>query len=188
MAKNGSMAKPLKSWSRSGLTWLNLWITLGSVLLCVALHPHQLPGMVLLKTSPNWFLIWVVAWSVKRSPLQGVIAGVALGWIQDGLTAANPTHAVGLGLAGFLISSLDKERFLEEDFISAALLVFIMALLVEGVMAGQLLLRGEWPSAELWERLQQVGLSSAIISSLWTPVVYVPLNRWWDYFHELQDR
>jgi rod shape-determining protein MreD len=183
-----SMAKPLKSWSRSSLTWLNSLIIVGSVAVCTILQPNRLPGMVLLDASPNWFLIWVVAWSVKRSPFQGAIAGVALGWIQDGLTATNPTHALGLGIAGFLTSSIDKERFIEEDFISAALVVFLMAMLVEGVLALQLLLRGEWMATDIWLRLQRVALSSAIISSLWTPVVYVPLNRWWDRLHELQER
>ena len=183
-----SMAKPLKSWSRSSLMWLNSLIIVGSVAVCTILQPNRLPGMALLDASPNWFLIWVVAWSIKRSPLQGAIAGIALGWIQDGLTAASPTHAIGLGIAGFLTSSIDKERFIEEDFISAALVVFLMAMFVEGVLALQLLLRGEWMAADIWLRLQRVALSSAIISSLWTPVVYVPLNRWWDRLHELQER
>lgn len=183
-----SMAKPLKYWSRSSLMWLNSWVIVGSVAACIILQPHRLPGMVLLDTGPNWFLIWAVTWSVKRSPFQSVIAGIALGWIQDSLTAASPTHALGLGLVGFLTSSLDKERFIEEDFISAALVVFLMAMLVEGVMAIQLLLRGEWLLSDIWSRLQWVALSSAIISSLWTPVVYVPLNRWWDRLHALNER
>lgn len=168
--------------------WLNVWVILGSVAACTILQPNRLPGMVLLDTSPNWFLIWTVTWSVKRSPFQGAIAGIALGWIQDGLTAVSPTHALGLGLIGFLTSSIDKERFIEEDFISAALVVFLMAILVEAIMAGQILLRGEWLPSDIWSRLQRVALSSAIISSLWTPVVYVPLNRWWDRLHELQER
>jgi rod shape-determining protein MreD len=183
-----SMAKPLKYWSRSALMWLNCWVIAGSVSACAMLQSHRLPGMVLLDTSPNWFLIWAVTWSAKRSPFQSVIAGIALGWIQDGLTAASPTHALGLALAGFLTSSLDKERFIEEDFISAALVVFLMAMLVEGVMAIQLWFRGEWLPSDIWSRLQWVSLSSAIISSLWTPVVYVPLNRWWDRLHALHER
>jgi rod shape-determining protein MreD len=183
-----SMAKPLKLWSRSALMWLNGWIIVGSVVACALLQPSRLPGTVLLDTSPNWFLIWTVTWSVKRSPFQSVVAGVALGWIQDALTAPHPTHALGLALVGFLTSRLDKERFIEEDFISAALLVFLMAILVEGVLAVQFLLEGNWLLPDLWLRLQRVALSSAIISSLWTPVVYVPLNRWWDRLHELNER
>ncbi len=183
-----SMAKPLKFWTSAALWWLNSWIIVGSVLLCALLQPNRLPGATLLDTGPNWFLIWTVTWSVKRSPFQSIVAGVALGWLQDGLTSPHPTHALGLGLAGFLTSRLDKERFIEEDFISAALLVFVMALSVEAVLGLQLSVRGEWMPSEIWLRLQQVSLSSAIISSLWTPIFYVPLNRWWDRLHELSQR
>jgi rod shape-determining protein MreD len=179
------MVKPLKFWSHTALVQLNVLVVVGSVLLCALLQPNRLPGMVLMGTAPNWLLIWVVAWSVKRSPFQGVVAGVALGWIQDGLTAAHPTHALGLAIAGFLTSRLDKQRLIDEDFFSAALLVFVMALLVETILAGQFALRGEWELSQLWRHLQRVALSSAIISSLWTPILYVPLNRWWDRLHDL---
>ena len=183
-----SMAKPLKFWSSAALQWLNGWIIIGSVFFCALLQPNRLPGATLLDTSPNWFLIWTVTWSVKRSPFQAAVAGVALGWIQDGLTSPHPTHALGLGLAGFLTSRLDKERFIEEDFISAALLVFLMAIFVEAILGAQLFMRGEWMLSAIWQHLQRVALSSAIISSLWTPIVYVPLNRWWDRLYELNQR
>jgi rod shape-determining protein MreD len=173
---------------RSSLQRTNGLVIVGSIFLCALLQPHRIPGMVLLETAPNWLLIWVVTWSVKRSPWQGLIAGLALGLIQDGLTAAQPTHALSLGIAGFLTSSLDKQRFIEEDFISTLLLVFVMTLLVEAIFAGQLALGGDWMVPDLWNRLQRVALSSAIISSLWTPLLYVPLNRWWDRFNALMDR
>jgi rod shape-determining protein MreD len=187
------MAKGLRGSSsilsfRSSLQRTNALVIVGSIFLCALLQPHRIPGMVLLDTSPNWLLIWVVTWSVKRSPWQGLTAGLALGLIQDGLTAAQPTHALSLGIAGFLTSSLDKQRLTEEDFISALLLVFVMALLVETIFAGQLVLRGDWMVSEIWNHLQRVALSSAIISSLWSPLLYVPLNRWWGRFNALMDR
>jgi rod shape-determining protein MreD len=182
------MAKPLRFWSRSSLQRLNIFVLVGSIVLCAILQPQRLPGMVLLNTAPNWLLIWVVSWSVQRAPWQGAVAGIALGWIQDGLTMANPSHALGLGLAGFITSRIDKQRFIEEDFISAALLVFVMALVVETLTSMQFVLQGEWTPENIWPHLQRVALSSAIMSSLWTPVVYVPLNRWWDKFQKLVDR
>ncbi len=182
------MAKPLKFWSRSSLLRLNVLVLIGSVALCAILQAQRLPGMVLLNTAPNWLLIWVVSWSVQRAPWQGAVAGIALGWIQDGLTMANPSHALGLGIAGFLTSRIDKQRLIEEDFISATLIVFVMALVVETLTSIQFALQGEWLPATIWNHLQKVALSSAIISSLWTPVVYVPLNLWWDRVHKLTDR
>lgn len=188
-----SMAKVLRGKSfnasfRAPLQRSNALIIFGSVLFCALLQPHRIPGMVLLETAPNWLLIWVVTWSVKRSPWQGLIAGLALGLIQDGLTNPQPTHSLSLGMVGFLTSSLDKRRFIEEDFISAMLLVFIMALLAEAIFAGQLALGGEWLLWDIWTHLQRVALSSAIISSLWTPLLYVPLNYWWDRFNALMHR
>jgi cell shape-determining protein MreD len=32
---------------------------------------------------------------------------------------------------------------------------------------------------DLWIYYQRSTLSSAILSSLWAPVVYYPLNHWW---------
>jgi rod shape-determining protein MreD len=178
------MVKPFRFWTRVALIRLNLGILLGAVVLCTLLQLYPLPGITLMGVQPNWLLIGVVTWSAKRTPLQGIVAGLALGWIQDGLTAAHPTHALGLALAGFLTSRVDKQRLIDEDFISAALLVFFLALVVEGILAGQFALRGDWNLEVLWLHLQRVGLSSAVLSSLCTPVLYVPLNRWWDELHD----
>lgn len=179
------MAKPLRLWSRPALSRLNLLVLVGSAVICLLLQLSRLPGMILLDVTPNWCLIWVVTWSIKRSPLQGLVAGMALGLIQDGLTAPSPTHALGLAIAGYITSKLDVRRWVDEDFICAALIVFMMVPFVETIFAGQLALQGIWDPQQIWTHLQQVSLSSAIISSLWTPLVYVPLNRWWDRLHDL---
>jgi rod shape-determining protein MreD len=182
------MVKSLKYWSRSSLQVFNGCVIVGSVLLCAILQPLRLPGMTLLDAAPNWFLIWVVTWSATRSPLQAVAAGIAVGWIQDALTAPDPTHALGLAIAGFLVSNFSRFRLLQENFISGALLVFVMAMVVEGVLALQFSLRGQWSATGLWPHLQQVALASAILSSLWTPILYVPLQAWWEAVHPLIDR
>jgi rod shape-determining protein MreD len=186
------MVKPLKYWSVSALQIFNGCIIVGSVALCAFLQPLRLPGMSFLSASPNWFLIWVVTWSATRSPLKAIIAGIAVGWVQDALTAPSPTHALGLAIAGFLVSRFERFRLLEENFISGALLVFIMAMLVEGVMALQYLqqssLQGRWIGLGFWQYLQQVALLSGILSSLWTPALYVPLNAWWASVHPLIER
>jgi rod shape-determining protein MreD len=144
--------------------------------------------MELLGVSPNWLLIWVVAWSIKRTAWQGAIAGLALGWIQDGMTAADPSHAVSLALVGILTARLQKQRYIQEDFISVAMIVFGMAVVAETVIAIQFSMQGLGNSvagsnrtlAEIWAYHQRIALSSAILSSLWAPVVYFPLNRWWE--------
>lgn len=195
-----------------------------SVLMCVLLLLSQLPGTEVAGVSANWLLIWVVSWSIKRSPLEGALAGCCLGWIQDGLTAPYPTHALGLALAGILTALLQKHRYLQEDFISVALIVFGMAVLVETTMAIEITLQvqaqdwlPDWlnntPSqdpgfnssllkvegidssavdrtglslGEIWQHHQRIALSSAIVSSLWAPIAYYPLNRWWDWLEELK--
>ena len=109
-----------------------------SVLLCLFLLPHRFPGMELLGIGANWLLIWVVAWSVKRSAFQGAFAGIILGLLQDAMTAPHPTHAISLGIVGFLVGLFQKERFIQEDFISIALIVFLMAMLSDTIFALQL--------------------------------------------------
>lgn len=173
---------------------LNWTVTIGSVLVCLLLLPTRLPGMELLSVAPNWLLIWVVAWSVKRTAWQGALAGLVLGLIQDGMTSPNPTHAVSLAIVGILTARIQKQRYIREDFISVALIVFGMAVLAETIIAIQF----SWQTfvsdaaqvhrnlGEIWVYHQQVALSSAILSSLWAPALYYPLNRWWERIGDIE--
>jgi rod shape-determining protein MreD len=163
-------------------------VTVGSVFVCLLVLPMRLPGMELLSVSPNWLLIWVVAWSVKRTAWEGAIAGLALGLIQDGMTYPNPTHAISLAIVGILTARLQKQRYIKEDFISIALIVFGMAVLAATITAIQFSLynpaigseMANRTIGEIWSNHQRIALSSAILSSLWAPAVYYPLNRWWE--------
>ncbi|MEH1971405.1 MULTISPECIES: rod shape-determining protein MreD [unclassified Nostoc] len=178
--KSKFQIQPLARW-HPGIRQLLGWIvTLGSVLLCLLLLPTRLPGMELLGIGPNWLLIWVVAWSVKRTVFAGALAGIVLGLLQDSMTSPNPTHAISLGIVGVLTGLLQKQRFIEEDFISIAVIVFVMAVLAETIFGLELTLIGdERKVTDIWTYYQRVALASAILSSLWAPVVYYPLNLWW---------
>ncbi len=170
---------PISRWHprlRLAVDWT---VTVFSVMVCLLMLPTRLPGMELLGIGPNWLLIWVVAWSVKRTPLQGALAGMILGLLQDAMTSPDPTHAISLAFVGFLTALLQKQRFIQEDFISIALIVFGMAVVAETIFASQLALMGDRNVADIWVYYQKVALASAIVSSLWAPVVYFPLNRWW---------
>ena len=169
-----------------------LWnwvITIGSVLFCLLILPMRLPGMDILGVGPNWLLIWVVVWSISRTTLDGVVAGITLGLLQDSLTAPFPTHALGLAVAGMLAARLRQRRFLQEDLISVALIVFGLAVIAETAIALQLSVQqifGSAPRASLgviWQYHQRVALSSAILSSLWAPALYYPLKRWWERYN-----
>ncbi len=140
--------------------------------------------------APNWLLIWLVAWSVNRPVVLSVMVGIALGFIQDGMTFAGtsiaPTHALGLAIAGGLTSLLQKQRYVQEDFISIALIVFGMAVIVETMHAVQLTVMGAGMD-NVWTLQQRIALSSAILSSLWSPVIYFPLSRWWRSLEKQED-
>lgn len=170
-------------WARQLINWI---VTVGSVILCLVVLPARLPGMELLGIGPNWLLIWVVAWSLKRTALQGALAGLALGLIQDGMTSPDPTHVVSLALVGVLTARLQKQRYIQEDFISVALIVFGMAVVGETIIAIQYSLMGDRSLTEIWADHQRIALSSAILSSLWAPVVYYPLNRWWEQINLIE--
>jgi rod shape-determining protein MreD len=184
--KSKSVVPDLLRWHPRLRQLLDWTVTSGSVLLCLLMLPTRLPGMELLGIGPNWLLIWVVAWSVKRPVFEGVLAGIVLGLLQDAMTSPNPTHAISLGIVGLLTSLIQKQRFIQEDFISIALIVFGMAVVADTVFALQLSLSsgncGEQclrKVEDIWIYYQRVALASAILSSLWAPVVYYPLNRWW---------
>jgi rod shape-determining protein MreD len=140
----------------------------------------RLPGMEILGIAPNWLLIWVAVWSVKRTVIQGAIAGLTLGLLQDGMTSPAPTHALSLAVVGILTSRLQKQRYIQEDFIAVALIVFGMTVLVETITALQFSFLSASLAGEIWMYHQRIALCSAIVSSLWAPVVYYPLNRWWE--------
>lgn len=167
---------------------VNCLVTATSVLLCLLISPTRLPGMELAGIGPNWLLIWVVAWSVKRTVLQGALAGITLGLIQDGMTAHSPTHVLSLMLVGILTARLRKERYLKEDFISIALIVFAMAVIAETVTAVQYSFQGDRSLVEIWTYHQLIALGSAVLSSLWAPIVYYPLNRWWQHIYTLEQQ
>jgi rod shape-determining protein MreD len=171
--------KPVASWKPRTRQIVDYSLMFFSVLLCLMLLPNRLPGMELLGIAPNWLLIWVVAWSIKRNAWQGACAGIILGLLQDAMTYSEPTHALPLGLVGLVTGGIQKQRFIEEDFISIALIVFVMAVFSEAVFASQLALSGGRNVTFIWIYFQRVALASAILSSLWAPVVYYPLNRWW---------
>ncbi|MGF1569751.1 MAG: rod shape-determining protein MreD [Nodosilinea sp.] len=168
---------------------INSLVTAASVLVCLLLLPSRVPGMELLGVSPHWLLIWVVAWSIKRSVWEGAVAGLVLGLLQDAMTASQPTHTLGLIVVGVLTARLNKQRYLQEDIVSVALIVFAMAVIAETVLALQISFDQMVstdslypPLGKIWLYHQRVALSSAILSSLWAPALYYPLNRWWDKY------
>lgn len=171
--------KPLSQWNPQLRQVVDLTVTVGSVLLCLMMLPTRLPGMELLGIGPNWLLIWVVSWSVKRTVFQGALAGIVLGLLQDAMTSPNPSHAISLGIVGMITGLMQKQRFIQEDFISIALIVFAMTVLEGTIFASLLSWMGDRNIEDIWKYYQKVALSSAILSSLWAPVLYYPLNRWW---------
>ena len=156
-----------------------LLIIVTSVLFCTFLLLTRVPGMEILGIGPNWLLIWVVTWSSHSSIIEGLVAGLVLGLIQDAMTAPYPTHIIALVLVGFVTAFLQKKRYIQEDFISIALVTFIMAIITETLMAIQFGLMGSQSFAEVWIYHKQVALGSAIISSLWAPIVYFPFTQLW---------
>lgn len=159
----------------------------------------RLPGMELLGIAPNWLLIWVVAWSMKRTVVQAAIAGLVLGLLQDAMTSPNPTHVVSLTMVGILTARLQKQRYIQEDFISVALIVFGMAVLAETVTAFQFSFLNDATALadvrtarnwfmRIWTYHQRIALACAIISSLWAPVIYYPLNWWWEKMNYLSTK
>lgn len=163
-------------------------VTVGSVFLCLLLLPARFPGMEMVGIAPNWLLMWVVAWSVKRSIGSAAIAGVVLGLLQDGMSADVPTRAISFAIVGILTARLQQERVVQDDFISVMLIVFGMTVLAETVTAVQFSVQ-VWRSSsvrsfvtldEIWQYYQQVTLASAVLTSLWAPAVYYPLDLWWE--------
>ncbi|BAZ04865.1 rod shape-determining protein MreD [Calothrix sp. NIES-3974] len=184
--KRKNPIKPVRNWHPRTRQIVDGIIIFASVMLCLILIHTRLPGMELLGIGPNWLLIWVVAWSVKRNAWQGALAGVIMGLLQDGMTSPHPTHVLSLGVVGFLTGLMQKQKFIQEDFISIALIVFLMTLLADTIFAVQLIFVGDRLATDIWMYYRKVVLASAILSSLWAPVVYFPLNQWWQKLRQAE--
>ena len=148
----------------------------------------HIPGIELLQTNPNWLLIWVVSWSLQRSVWQGAIAGLITGWIYDGMTISSPSHVVSLVLVGVFTSALQKQKYIGEDFISVALIVFFMTVLAETIFALQYIMQSFLSISEVWQQYQQIVITTAIITSLWSPAFYYPFNFWQERVKQLEKR
>ena len=155
---------------------INLLFIAISVVICSILMLVDLPGVELLETNPNWLLIWLVSWSIQRTVWQGAIAGLAIGWIYDGISLSSPSHAISFVLVAMLTSAVQKHRYLGEDFISVAFVVFFMSVIADTIFAWQY--AGEYGLGvtQIFQKYQQVAPISAIISSLWSPAFYYPFN------------
>lgn len=149
-----------------------------SLIACIFLMLFRIPGVELLGTSPNWLLIWLIAWSLKKTIWQGAIAGLLVGWVYDAITLAKPSHTFAFIFVGICTARLQKQKYTGEDFISVAFIVFFMTIFSETIFAYQYL-RMHWLSvSEVLSKYQQTTIISAIITSLWSPIFYYPFNLW----------
>ncbi len=160
---------------------LNGLIIFGSAIICLLLMQMRIPVIDIFEIGPNWILIWLVTWSIKRPIWHAAIAGLCLGMILDGMSGGNPSHIYPLVIVGILTVILYRlfVKKIQEDFITVAFIVFGMAILFETLRTLQFINIGDRDPADLWVSQQQIALSSAILSSLWAPVVHFPLHRWW---------
>ena len=159
------------------LSLINLLFVTVSILLCIILMLVDIPGMELLEINPNWLLIWVVCWSFKRTVWHGAIAGTIMGCIYDGITLSNPSHVFSFVLVGMLTSGLKTQKYIGEDFISVAFVVFFMIVFSEAIYVWQYSREYFLGISETIQKYRQVVIISAIISSLWSPALYYPMNR-----------
>jgi rod shape-determining protein MreD len=157
---------------------VNALFIAASIAICIVLMLVNIPGMELLEVNPNWLLIWVVAWSLNRTAWQGAIAGLIIGCIYDGITLGNPSHILSFMVVGIATSSLKTQKYLGEDFISVAFVVFFMTFLSEAIFAWQYSRLHLMDMSDLLQKYQQVAIISAIITSLWSPAFYYPVNLW----------
>lgn len=176
-------------------TGIDLTIVVGSVSLCLLLLPTRFPGMEILGVGPSWLVMWTIAWSLDRSIWHAATAGIALGLIQDGMTLTTtatlgtlPTHVLSLTTVGVLAFLLHKRRYLDDTILSVSIAAFLLTIVSEVMTGLQYLLEmatERSPAASvdslsyLWTNQAPVMLIAAVLSGLWMPILYYPLQLWW---------
>lgn len=156
--------------------WGRRLVIVISVIFSCILLMVRIPGLELVGVTPNWLLIWLVTWSVKRNLWQSVTAAVSLGLLWDSLTGVFPSHLLGLLAVALLTTNVYRDEYVKEDAISIMLIVFGMVIINETVIALQYSLQTSIPQLDIWLNYQKNSLASAVVSSLWAPLVYFPLS------------
>ncbi|ELS01572.1 rod shape-determining protein MreD [Xenococcus sp. PCC 7305] len=170
---------PITHYPNMAVYLSNIFIILSSVTFCSLLLLLDFPGIEILGISPNWILILVIVWSVKRPIWQAAIAGISLGLIYDGITVAPPSHILSLVTVGVIAASFNKQKYIGEDLISVVIITFFLAILAETIVALQYIWEQMLPVSQIWQDYQKIVIISALINSLWTPAIYFPLNKYW---------
>jgi rod shape-determining protein MreD len=163
--------------------------------LCLLLLPTRFPGMEILGVGPSWLVMWTIAWSLRRSIWQAATAGVVLGLIQDAMTLPSiatlgsmPSHVLSLTIVAVITFVLYKRRYLTDEILPVAIATFGLTLVGEVVTGSQYLvltatsqsLDASFDSfSHLWSNQSPVMLITAMLSSLWMPILYYPLHLWW---------
>jgi rod shape-determining protein MreD len=174
---------------------LHISIVIASVGLCLILLPSRLPGMEILGVGPSWLVMWTITWSLNRSIWHAATAGIVLGLIQDGMTfpasatlGTVPTHVWSLTIVGVLAFWLHKQRYLDDTILSVSIAAFFLTIVSEFITGLQYFLETaiqQSPAASmdslnyLWTNQSPTILIAAILSGLWMPILYYPLNFWW---------
>ncbi|WP_309739010.1 rod shape-determining protein MreD [Chamaesiphon sp. OTE_20_metabat_361] len=177
---------------RNGLYFLTV---VGSAGLCLMLLPTRLPGMEIFGVGPSWLVMWLVAWSLHRSLWHAATAGIVLGLIQDGMTFTStdilgtvPTHVLSLTTVSVLVFMLHKRRYLDDTVFSASIAAFGLTIVSEAVTGLQYLLETaieRSPEVSLdslnhiWTNQCPSMLITAVLSGLWMPILYYPLQLCW---------
>ncbi len=177
---------------RNGLYLLTI---VGSASLCLLLLPTRFPGMEILGVGPSWLVMWTIAWSLNRSLWHATTAGIVLGLIQDSMTATTtanlgimPTHVLSLTTVAVLAFWLHKRRYLDDTIISASVAAFLLTIASELITGVQYFLEiaiDRSPEASLaslnylWDNQSPMMLISAVLSGLWMPMLYYPLQLCW---------
>ncbi len=177
---------------RNGLNGL---VIAGSAGLCLLLLPTRFPGMEILGIGPSWLVMWTIIWSLRRSLWHATTAGIVLGLIQDGMTLPTistlgtfPSHVLSLTMVGVLTFWLCKRRYLTDRILPVAIATFLLTIVSEFVIGCQYLLQTAIEKSldisidsmsHLWMNQSPVILITAILSSLWMPILYYPLHLWW---------
>jgi rod shape-determining protein MreD len=177
---------------RNGLNGL---VIVGSAGICLLLLPTRFPGMEILGVGPSWLVMWTIAWSLRRSIWHAATAGVVLGLIQDAMTLPSiatlgtlPSHVLSLTTVGVLTFVLCKRRYLTDEIIPVTIGTFALTIGSELVTGSQYLVQTATSQSldasfdsfsHLWTNQSPVMLITAVLSSLWMPILYFPLHLWW---------
>ncbi len=122
--------------------------------------------------APCWSIFWLLPWALVDGPMSGVLAGMSLGLILDGISIGGPSQIPALVILGWWWGRLGKSGAPVERSLNIGLLAWLGTIFLGLTIALQTFFIGQNDSSSvlsiwIWQNL----LIESFLTGLFAPFI-----------------